>query len=398
MIELTPSNYHRKRLIVAAAVCIVLAGIIKWSTQFVFATDSAVAPNEKIITVHDSGTQKGLVTNALTLREAFQQANIRIDTNDITEPTLDEPLTASSYEANIYRARPVVIKDANKQTTIVTAYRTGKQIAKQANITLGDQDITTLSPAKDIIADGAAEVMTIDRATPVTLVFYGQTISTSTRANTIGDMIKEKNITPAADDTLSTPVGTAITAGMSVELWKNGKQTATVEEAIAFTTRQVQDANQPKGYKQVQTAGTTGKRTVTYEITMQNNKEVSRTVVNSVTTKEPTEQVEVVGTKVDLPAGSHTDWMAQAGISPGDYGYVDYIVGRESGWSPTKYNYAGSGAYGLCQSLPASKMATAGGDYMTNPITQLKWCNSYAVGRYGSWAAAYNFWISRHWW
>jgi len=98
------------------------------------------------------------------------------------------------------------------------------------------------------------------------------------------------------------------------------------------------------------------------------------------------------------PAGSHTDWMAAAGIAESDYGYVEYIISSESGWGVTKWNYSGSGAYGLGQALPASKMAAYGDDYMTNPVTQLKWATSYAVGRYGSWANAYAFWTNNRWW
>lgn len=101
---------------------------------------------------------------------------------------------------------------------------------------------------------------------------------------------------------------------------------------------------------------------------------------------------------VSLPAGSHADWMRAAGIAEGDFGFVEYIIGRESGWGVTKYNYSGSGAYGIGQALPASKMAPYGADYMTNPVTQLKWANAYAVSRYGSWANAYSFWTARHYW
>ena len=97
-------------------------------------------------------------------------------------------------------------------------------------------------------------------------------------------------------------------------------------------------------------------------------------------------------------AGNKADWMRAAGIAESDFGYVDAIITRESGWGVTKWNRAGSGAYGLGQALPASKMAPYGADYMTNPVTQLRWANAYAVNRYGSWANAYNFWMVRHWW
>ncbi len=91
--------------------------------------------------------------------------------------------------------------------------------------------------------------------------------------------------------------------------------------------------------------------------------------------------------------------MRAAGIAESDFGYVEYIVSHESGWDPLKYNYAGSGAYGLGQALPASKMAPFGADYMTNPITQLRWANDYAVSHgYGSWANAYYFWLQHAYW
>lgn len=85
--------------------------------------------------------------------------------------------------------------------------------------------------------------------------------------------------------------------------------------------------------------------------------------------------------------------MAEAGIAPSDYGYVDYIISRESGWSPTAQN-ASSGAAGLPQALPYSKTGCAWGD----AICQLQWANNYAVSRYGSWYNAYLFWSVNHWW
>jgi len=108
--------------------------------------------------------------------------------------------------------------------------------------------------------------------------------------------------------------------------------------------------------------------------------------------------VRTAAVSVSLPAGSHVDWMRAAGIAEGDFGYVDYIIDRESGWGVTKSNYGGSGAYGIGQALPASKMAPYGADYMTNPVTQLKWANAYAVGRFGSWANAYSYWTTHHNW
>lgn len=102
-----------------------------------------------------------------------------------------------------------------------------------------------------------------------------------------------------------------------------------------------------------------------------------------------------------VPSGSHTDWMKAAGIPESEWLIAQDILSKESGLCPTKWEgeigycpaYHGvptSAGYGLCQATPAHKMATAGADWATNPVTQMKWCNGYAQG-YGSWSAAKKF-------
>ncbi|MGC4949991.1 lytic transglycosylase domain-containing protein [Streptomyces sp. DT224] len=73
------------------------------------------------------------------------------------------------------------------------------------------------------------------------------------------------------------------------------------------------------------------------------------------------------------------------------------IVNHESSWNYRASNPS-SGAYGLVQALPGSKMASAGADWMTNPATQIKWGLSYMNSpRYGSPCAAWSFWQANHW-
>lgn len=91
--------------------------------------------------------------------------------------------------------------------------------------------------------------------------------------------------------------------------------------------------------------------------------------------------------------GTKAEWLAASNINPSDWGYVDYIIGKESGWNPTARNKS-SGAGGLPQALPYSKTNCAWGD----AVCQLNWANNYAVNRYGSWANAYSFWLRNHWW
>ncbi|MFJ6622769.1 transglycosylase SLT domain-containing protein [Kitasatospora sp. NPDC091335] len=98
------------------------------------------------------------------------------------------------------------------------------------------------------------------------------------------------------------------------------------------------------------------------------------------------------------PAGySGTPQQIAAQIVPaGQLQCFSNIVFRESSWNPLAVN-ASSGAYGLVQALPGSKMASAGADWRTNPATQIKWGLDYMNTRYGSPCAAWSFWQNHHW-
>ncbi|MGH7234596.1 MAG: hypothetical protein ACREF7_04100 [Candidatus Saccharimonadales bacterium] len=126
--------------------------------------------------------------------------------------------------------------------------------------------------------------------------------------------------------------------------------------------------------------------------------------VSTVTHSETSPQV--------LPA-QETALMSEAGIPAADHGYVKFIVGNESGWCTTKwqgeigycppdyqtrYSLDSNTGYGLGQATPAIKMAQFGSDWRTNPVTQLKWANSYANSRYGGWASAYRHKVTYGWW
>ncbi|MGW1551595.1 aggregation-promoting factor C-terminal-like domain-containing protein [Streptomyces sp. NPDC002346] len=92
--------------------------------------------------------------------------------------------------------------------------------------------------------------------------------------------------------------------------------------------------------------------------------------------------------------------LSRFGWGPNQFGPLQKLWQGESGWNYLAKNPS-SGAYGIPQALPASKMASAGSDWRTNFRTQIDWGLGYIKGRpdYGSPAAAYSKWLSRspHW-
>ncbi len=288
---------HHYRFLFSALAALALFAVIVFTGHYALAAGEDKPTNGRIITLHDQGVDKGFITKKSTLREALAEQKIYVDKLDRTEPGLDEKLVANSYQVNVYRARQVLVRDGEKETKIITSYRTPKQIAAHAKIELYDEDSVKLTSSSDPIADGVAEVMSISRSTPFSFNFYGKEQTARTMARTVGDMLKEKGIKMESVDDISPSINTPIAEAMTVKLWRNGVQTLTQEEEVKFETKQVLSADQPVGYKKVDTPGETGKRTVTYEVNMQNGVEVSRKEINAVTTKQPSEQVEIVGTK-----------------------------------------------------------------------------------------------------
>jgi uncharacterized protein YabE (DUF348 family) len=378
----------------------------------------AVGPGQKggyLVTIHDRGTEQNILSAGPTVADALKEANVQLDTNDSVEPGLSEKLVAND-NINIYRARPVIVIDGNIKEKIITSYQTPQQIAKSAGITLYPEDKTTLTQADDIVSQGAGLALTITRAVPFSFTLYGTTTDARTLGKTVGDMLKEKGITLAIDDRVSPTVTTPLTVGLPVRVWREGKQTITVSEAVLFSTNKIQDGDYNVGYDVVQTSGINGTNSVTYQVTIQDGQEVSRTKIASISTLQPVQQVEIVGVKVALSQGYSADRVAimnAAGVASGDQGYVAFIIDHENAsWCPTRWqgqavctasyvalhNEDAQTGYGLCQATPGNKMAAAGADWKTNPVTQMKWCTSYAVGRYGNWLAAYTFKAERGWW
>ena len=186
-------------------------------------------------------------------------------------------------------------------------------------------------------------------------------------------------------------------------------------EDIAQETQTVQDSSLSFGTIVVRQEGSVGKKSVTYQIDYTNGVETGRHVIQEVIIVQPVTKVVARGQAVQIPTDKEA-LMRSAGIADSDFPYVYFIINHENGlWCPTRwqgtsgcpeyYSEKFPGAetstkvgYGMCQATPAIKMATAGSDWRTSAVTQMRWCSGYAVSRYGGWSAAYEHWLSHNNW
>ncbi|MDP3972110.1 MAG: hypothetical protein Q8P61_04265 [Candidatus Nanopelagicales bacterium] len=99
---------------------------------------------------------------------------------------------------------------------------------------------------------------------------------------------------------------------------------------------------------------------------------------------------------------AYSKWYARAymarkyGWGKGEFSALARLWHYESRWGHRVMN-SSSGAYGIPQALPGSKMSSAGSDWATNPETQIRWGLGYIKQRYGTPSRAYSFFRSHNW-
>lgn len=372
-------------------------------------TGNSLAPDgtDIVIISHDHQTQV-VPSHEPTVRALLAKLQISINQGDVVEPALDTPIHQDDFRINIYRATPVKIIDGGTESITFSAATTPRSIATQTGTTLYPEDALSMRPTGNFLRDGSiGNIVTIDRSFPVTLNINGFASATRTRAKTVGDFLAEKHIGLGSTGRVDPGPATPLAIGQTVHVVRDGKGIQSVTEDIAMPVQSILDNTLAYGTSAVRQAGSPGKRVITYRIEVKNGQVISQEVVQSVVTVEPVTQIVVQGTNLSGVKGD----MALAGISPDQYQYADYIISHESGWCTTKWQgewgtcpaYHGTPTspytgYGLCQATPGYKMATAGADWATNPVTQLRWCTGYANARYGSWYNAYNYWTVHHNW
>lgn len=306
-----------------------------------FADDAAGIIEEHFVTIYDDNSDLTIKTSARTVRDVLEKVNLTVNDADIVEPGLDTEVAGDDYHINIHRARPALVIDGTKRAYVMTASYDPKSIAREAGFTVYDGDEITLETNQNFLETGVASTFRIER---------------------------------------------------------NGGRTLTAEEALPYPTETRYDYNLAKGEKHLEQAGEEGRKVSVYEIRFENNVEVERQLVSETVKTEPVPEIVIVGAKLSVPPGQETclGWIREAGVPEEGIEAALYIIYHESGCRVDAEN-SHSGAYGIPQALPGSKMQSAGDDWRTNPVTQIRWMNSYVTGRYGGWQQALSFKQSRGW-
>lgn len=391
--------------IVTFALLVILASATLWWTVIRQGTSLKPAEADIVIISYDHHVQT-VPSDERTVGDLLRKLHVSINKGDVVEPVASTPINQDDFRINIYRAVPVKVVEGDTASFGYTAALTPRSVAEQTGVTVYPEDALATRPVVNFLQEKTlGQVIDVDASTPLTLSINGFDTPTRTRARTVGDFLSEKHIVLGVSGSVQPGTSAPITDSMVIHVVRDGTGIQSATQAIPMPVQYINDDNLAYGTFAVRQAGSPGQQVLTYSVTVKGGKVVSSTLVQTVVTMQPITQIEARGTNLSGIKGD----MARAGIAPSDYQYADYIISHESGWCPTKAQgqyggcpaYAGyvpsTGGYGLCQATPGGKMASAGADWATNPITQLKWCSAYAQ-RYGGWYGSYIFWTNHHYW
>ncbi|MEO6760979.1 MAG: ubiquitin-like domain-containing protein [Candidatus Saccharimonadales bacterium] len=363
-----------------------------------------------VIISHDH-IREAVPTNEATVGSLIKKLKIEVGPNDRVEPSLKTPIKQDNLRINIYRSMPVQIVVDGRSQLVQSSATTPRSIARQAGVAVYPEDKVRLNTDDNFIDSySLGKQVVVTSAKPVNLNLYGTPTVVRTYVETVGELLKQKNIKLGKGDSVQPAPATLLLANSQVYIIHSGTKLITETQTIPAPTQTIHDDSLSFGTSAVRQQGTPGQQVVTYQINTENGVETGRTQIQSVITVQPVTGIVAQGQAVSIPADKQAV-MAQAGIAPDDYKYVDYIASREGSWCPTKIQgthtcpgYMNPGdvpaynGYGVFQATPGRKMASAGSDWATNVVTQIRWATGYAVGRYGSWEGAYNRWVNTHNW
>ena len=346
----------RKYRRTSAKMTAIFAGI---SAAIVLGGGVAVASEYKTVSVTVDGATRQVQTMNRTVEQVVSDMGIKVGQYDQVTPALDTQMSRNQ-QIKIVHARPVVLQ-GTKDAKIGWGITDQNAPKLQATFRVDGQEVTGSykEGADPRVAAQAAgiELSALDRVTVE---------KTSQDAATIRVSRVERGVTKE-------------------------------EKVTAPPVKEVEDKNLEPGKKVVEDEGkeeVVAKSTFVEKV----DGEVAFKSPEQVTTVVKAEPKIVRVGPADTSVNSDTDYgsvvpageaqeiahemVISRGWSEGQFTCLVKLWNRESGWN-TQAGNPSSGAYGIPQSLPANKMASAGADWRTNPATQIRWGLGYIAGRYG---------------
>jgi uncharacterized protein YabE (DUF348 family) len=349
------------------------------------------------------GRSETVHTTAASVGQVLRSAGFHPGAHDLVAPSLSAAVPADGTIV-FKRGRLLELDIDGTQRLVWTTAPTVAQALGALGFTTSD--FSSVSRARRLPL-GATDIA-LRTPKRITVVHDGLHTRVTTTDATVGQLLKDMNLDLGPDDRLSTSANAPLVSGQHVRLTRVVQHTRIANKPIPYATKKKIDTSLTAGTTKVVTPGRKGLRSITWSLVYVDGSLVGKVKMASTVVRQPIDQVERIGALDEQPSAMTpnapqaplpTPGSAQAiarkmlssyGWTSDQFNCLVQMWNRESGWRVNAANP--SGAYGIPQALPGSKMASAGPDWQTDATTQIKWGLGYIKERYHSPCEAWGLW------
>ena len=358
----------------------------------------------RVVELIEAHQTRSIPTTAAAVGGFLDRLGLELQTDDLVVPGPMTELVGNNPVVIVQRARPIRVIDGSQRRVINSALTDPRAIVESASYEISDQDrVVWLDGLDDQDAVVLLPTIHIIHPTTYTLAIGHRRVDLTASATTVAEILAENSIEFGPNYHVYPDLKTNLETGAVITLVEKPNFIEVVEDSYPLEAVSRGVYSLAAGRRVVVDSGQPRRVEIIYRVSVVAGREVNREVITRRIIDPGRARQEHYGiarswsASAPISESERNELLRAVGIAESDLGYARYIIQRESTWRPGAMNPT-SGAYGLCQSLPANKMATSGSDWRTNPITQLRWCHDYAQRRYGGWAEAYSFWRRNSWW
>jgi uncharacterized protein YabE (DUF348 family) len=365
---------------------------------------------DKTVQLDVDGHAVSVRTTAASVGDVLHDHGYRVTSHDLVAPSPKADVKDGTHIV-LRRGRLLHLTVDGRSTDVWTTAPTVADALSQLGYTSADAVSVSRSRRLPLRPTDIA----IRTPQLVTLVHDGKSQEVTTTDATVGDLLDDLQVPVDQGDRVAPAADSALADGMTVRVQRVDTKLLAKVQTTPYATRKVRDSSLYSGTTKVVNDGHAGKVRVTYSVVYVDGKPVGRTKIKTVTLSKAANRVVKIGTKKvphhsaagssapNAPAPSPgtakaiaRELLAQRGWGANQFDCLVTLWNHESGWRVHAANP--SGAYGIPQALPGSKMSSAGPDWQSNAETQIKWGLGYIASRYGTPCGAWSTWQSQGGW
>ena len=370
----------------------------------VVAGTSAFAVLHKTVTVDVDGAVSTVSAFGRTVADVLADQGVVVVPGDLVFPAPGDRV-ANGSEIVVRHGRDVVVEIDGVRTAVWTTAQTVDEVL--AELDFRQEVLASASRSAPLGRD----LLRVSTAKDLTVAVDGQAIALATTAVTVREAVAEAGVVLGEHDQVSVALDAQAVDGLMIMITRVQGVLASETTALPFQSVRQDDETLDTGREVVEVHGREGSSTVTFWSYQVNGAEIGRSVLAERVITPPVDELIRVGTFVPPPP---PPTPAVAAVEPGtaraigleltlargwdenQFACLDALWTKESGWRSNAHN-SSSGAHGIPQALPGSKMASAGADWETNAATQITWGLGYIAGRYATPCGAWEHSVARNW-